>query len=98
MVPIKLTETAISEIINTVEHKNIPSEYGLRVGTKSAGCGVLSYELGFDLKKEDDEEYLINGIKVYIEKRNIMYLIGYTIDFYEGNDARGFTFVKPGEE
>jgi iron-sulfur cluster assembly protein len=32
-----------------------------------------------------------------VEKRHTMYLVGLEVDFYEGADARGFTFVKPEE-
>jgi iron-sulfur cluster assembly protein len=52
--PISLTESAVKEIKNIISEKNIPAEYGLRVGVKGGGCSGLSYILGFDLQKEND--------------------------------------------
>ncbi|MHA7129007.1 HesB/IscA family protein [Algoriphagus namhaensis] len=94
IIPIKITEKAETEIRNIIETKNIPKDYFLRVGVKGGGCGGMSYALGFDKPKEADEKMEINGIPVLIEKRHVMFLMGMNIDFYEGEDARGFTFVN----
>jgi len=94
MIPIKITEKAELEIKNIMTHKNIPTDYSLRVGVKGGGCGGMSYALGFDKAKEEDESMEISGIPVLIEKKHIMFLMGMQIDFFEGEDARGFTFVN----
>ena len=94
MIPISLSRKAIEEVKQTLTQKNIPSGYGLRVGVQGAGCAGVSYILGFDQKSEKDMEYDLEGIPVYVAKKDIMYLLGMEVDFYEGNDARGFTFVK----
>ena len=78
-----------------MEKKNIPEGYGLRVGMRGGGCGGMSYMLGFDKSKEGDLTYELDGIPVMVEKKHTMYLIGLQVDFYEGSDAKGFTFVKP---
>lgn len=94
--PVKLTEKAIAEVRNIMENKSIPDGYGLRIGVKGGmGCAGLGYMLGFDKPKEGDINYSIEGIPVHIEKRQTMYLIGLQVDFYEGSDARGFTFINP---
>lgn len=96
--PVTLTEAAQREVKNILEHKNIPVEYGLRIGIKgSGGCAGFSYLLGFDKKKDSDVSYKVGSIPVYVEKRHTMYLLGLEVDFYEGADARGFTFVKADE-
>jgi len=82
-----------------MEKKNIPPEYGLRVGIKGMGCGgSTSYLLGFDKPKEKDKCYTIDSIPVYIEKGHMMYLIGQEIDYYEGSHATGFRFITPAQE
>ena len=81
-----------------MSHKNIPDDYGLRVGIRGAGCAGISYILGFDKQKEKDNAYSIEGIPVYIDKKDFMYLIGLEVSFYNGDDARGFTFVKPADK
>ncbi|WP_200974213.1 iron-sulfur cluster assembly accessory protein [Echinicola sp. 20G] len=95
LIPITITEKAQEEIKSIMEHKNIPSDYSLRVGVKGGGCGGMSYALGFDKSKDGDEQFELEGIPVLIEKKHVMFLMGMQVDFYEGNDARGFTFVNP---
>lgn len=96
--PVTLTEQAIKEVRNIMVNKNIPKDYALRIGIKgSGGCAGFNYLLGFDKKKDTDLEYELSGIPVLVEKRHTMYLLGLEVDFYEGADARGFTFVKAGE-
>ncbi|CAN5448635.1 hypothetical protein BH23BAC1_BH23BAC1_06760 [soil metagenome] len=93
--PVSITEKAVNEIKKIMQNKSIPEEYGLRVGIKGGGgCSGVSYVLGFDKLKESDVAYEISKIPVFIEKKHTMYVIGMEIDFYEGADARGFTFVN----
>jgi iron-sulfur cluster assembly protein len=98
MLPIKISDKALQEIKDTIANKNIPSGYGLRVGVKGAGCAGVSYVLGFDQKASGDAEYELEGVRVYVAKKDTMFLIGMEVDFYEGNEARGFTFIKPDEK
>lgn len=98
IVPISISTSAAKEIRNIFKTKNIPEEYGLRVGIKGAGCGGAAMMLGFDKQKEGDAQYDIEGIPVFIEKRHTMYVIGKEIDFYEGSEARGFVFVDAKEK
>lgn len=94
--PVSITSKAVEEIKEILANKNIPSDYGLRIGISGGGgCGGMSFILGFDHKKEGDMEYVVDDITVYIEKKHTMYLLGMKVDFYEGADARGFTFIKP---
>lgn len=93
-IPVSISPEAVREIKHIMQHKNIPANYGLRVGIRGAGCSGVSYVLGFDKQKEQDNAYEVEGIPVYVEKKHLMYLIGLEITFYDGEDARGFTFVK----
>ena len=95
--PVTLSSTAANEVLNIMKTKNIPADYGLRIGMKGGGgCGAgMSHMLGFDLKKEGDVAYESEGITIYIEKKHLMYLIGLQVDFYDRADARGFSFVNP---
>lgn len=89
---VTISTKASAEIRKIMETKNIPADYGLRVGVRGGGCGV-SLIIGFDRRKESDLVYDIEGIPVFIDKKHTMYLIGKQVDFYEGADARGFVFV-----
>jgi iron-sulfur cluster assembly protein len=95
MNPVTISEKAVEEIKKIMQNKNVPEDYGLRVGIKGGGgCSGVSYLLGFDRIKDNDVAYEISNIPVFIEKKHTMYVIGMEIDFYEGADARGFTFVN----
>jgi iron-sulfur cluster assembly protein len=61
---------------------------------KGGGCGVTLI-IGFDKKKETDHAYFIDDIPVYVDRKHTMFIIGKEVDFYEGEDARGFVFRTP---
>ena len=90
--PISITQRAQEEIKNILTKKGIPEDYQLRVSVKGAGCGV-SFKLGFDTKKENDEEFTVGDIPVLVRKHEMMFLIGKQIEFYDETDGRGFLFV-----
>jgi iron-sulfur cluster assembly protein len=96
--PVTISARAATEIRKIMETKNIPPEYGLRIGIKGGGCGGAALMLGFDKKKEADQEFIISDITVYIDKKHTLYLIGKEVDFLENENARGFMFVDPGKE
>jgi iron-sulfur cluster assembly protein len=93
--PVSFTEGAVKELNKLVDQQEISPELGLRVGVEGGGCSGMNYILGFDQKKDGDQEYLIDGIKVYMHKAHGLYLAGMQIDFQDGLNARGFTFNNP---
>ena len=93
--PIKLTDRAASEVRRIVANKQIPGDYGLRVGVKGGGCSGMSYVLGFDKKRDHDLEFSEQDIVVFMDKRHGLYLMGTSIDYHDGLDARGFVFDNP---
>lgn len=93
--PVTLTEGAVKELKKISEQQEITADFGLRVGVEGGGCAGMNYILGFDQKKEGDSEYIIAGIKVFMNKAHGLYLAGMEIDFQNGLNARGFTFNNP---
>ncbi len=93
--PIQLTEGAVSQLKRIMEEQQVPESYGLRVGVKGGGCSGFSYVLGFDEKKEKDEEYTVSGFRIFMEKAHAIYLLGMEIDWVEGLQHRGFQFNNP---
>ncbi len=55
----------------------------------------MSYLLGFDRKREYDLEFEVEGIPIYMDRRHGLYLMGTTIDYHDGLNARGFVFNNP---
>ncbi|WP_242927761.1 HesB/IscA family protein [Pontibacter vulgaris] len=93
--PITLTEKALAEVKNIMQEKNVPAEYGLRIGVQGGGCSGMSYLLGFDKAKEADEVYNVEGISLIMDKKHAMYVLGMEVDFQDGLNARGFVFNNP---
>ena len=56
----------------------------------------LMYKLDFDGEiKEDDKVFEDKGVKILVDKKSILYLIGTTLDFSDGLNGKGFQFVNP---
>lgn len=93
--PITLTEKAQQELKRIKSEQNISDEHGLRVGVKGGGCSGFTYVLGFDVKKEEDEEFDLNGLRVIMNRAHGLYLTGMEIDWVDGLNNRGFSFNNP---
>ncbi len=93
---ISLTVKAEEEIRTIIRENEIPETYGLRIGVKGGGCSGLTYSLGFDAeKRENDEELILNGIRIYIDAKSLFYLEGTQLDFTDGLSGKGFVFNNP---
>jgi len=96
--PVKLTAGAIRELQRIRTDQNVPADHGLRVGVKGGGCSGFTYILGFDVVKENDNIFEIDGMKVVMTKAHGIYLVGMEIDYVDGLNNRGFTFNNPNAE
>jgi iron-sulfur cluster assembly protein len=68
----------------------------VRVGVKGGGCSGLMYELDFDTNVlEGDQVFEDNGIKVVVDKKSFLYLVGTELDYTGGLNGNGFVFVNP---
>ncbi len=93
--PLTFTEGAIKELKKLMEQQELSENFGLRVGVEGGGCAGMNYVLGFDQRKEGDQEYMIQDIRVFMNKAHGLYLVGMEVDFQDGLNARGFTFNNP---
>ena len=91
---IQLTDIAIAEVKRMHEKEN-RGEQGLRVGVKGGGCSGLSYFMNFDLKKDKDNEFDFEGMKVYVDPKSLLYLKGTTLDYVDSLQEKGFRFINP---
>lgn len=68
----------------------------VRVGVKSGGCSGLSYDLKFDKEQQDNDKiFEDNDIKIIVDKKSFLYLVGTTLDFSGGLNGTGFVFKNP---
>ena len=73
-----------------------PNTDFVRVGVKSGGCSGLSYDLKFDKAQiEEDKVFEDNGVKIIVDKKSFLYLIGTTLDYSGGLNGTGFVFNNP---
>lgn len=94
---IKVTEDAknkISQLMNE-EGFDVAQDY-VRVGVKSGGCSGLSYELKFDSDlEENDKMFEDNLVKIIVDKKSFLYLVGTTLEYSGGLNGKGFVFNNP---
>ncbi len=93
--PVTFTDGAVKELFKLKDQQELNEDFGLRIGVEGGGCAGMNYILGFDQKKDGDQEYDIEGIRVFMHKAHGLYLAGMQIDFQDGLNARGFTFNNP---
>lgn len=90
--PVHISDRAKSEIRETLSANKIPDSYGLRVGLRGGACSATLL-LGFDTSSATDQVYSVGGIKVIIDRRHLMYVLGVTIDYEENEAGQGFTIT-----
>jgi len=94
---IKVSETAKKKVFElmTDDGFNPTTDY-VRVGVKSGGCSGLSYDLNFDNSRaEEDKVFEDNGVKIIVDKKSFLYLIGTTLEYSGGLNGTGFVFNNP---
>ena len=92
---IKISDSARDRLLLLLDKKEDKNSY-VRVGVESGGCSGLSYKLDFDnAKKEDDELIEDNEIRLLVNKKSFLYLVGTTLEFSDGLNGKGFVFNNP---
>jgi iron-sulfur cluster assembly protein len=92
---ITVTDNAKKQAIRLMEDEGKEGLF-IRVGVQGGGCSGLMYQLTFDNQDlEGDKSFEDNGIKVVVDKKSYLYLIGTTLDFSGGLNGKGFVFQNP---
>ncbi|XP_047359287.1 iron-sulfur cluster assembly 1 homolog, mitochondrial [Vespa velutina] len=89
-----LTPNAVKKIKEILDNK---SEYiGLKVGVKQRGCNGLSYTLDYAKEKSQlDEEVVQDGVRIIIDKKAQLSLLGTEMDYIENKLSSEFVFNNP---
>ena len=94
---ITITDKAVSrikEIMSSAEQSTI----GVRIGVKSGGCAGMSYIMEYAKDIKPNEEVIEDkGVKVLIDPRAIMYLLGTEMDYKKEELSSTFVFNNPNE-
>ncbi len=94
---IKVSDTAKKKVVDLMTESgfNADTDY-VRVGVKSGGCSGLSYELDFDNQANDtDKVFEDNSVRIIVDKKSFLYLVGTTLEYSGGLNGKGFVFNNP---
>lgn len=94
---IRVSDTAKKKVIALMSEGGFDaSKDFVRVGVKSGGCSGLSYELNFDQQKTDtDKVFEDNSIRIIVDKKSFLYLVGTILEYSGGLNGKGFVFNNP---
>ena len=94
---IKVSDTAKNKGVERMNDDGFnPTTDFIRVGVKSGGCSGLSYDLKFDKQQQEgDKVFEDNGVRIIVDKKSFLYLIGTTLDYSGGLNGTGFVFNNP---
>ena len=94
---IKVSDTAKKKVVELMTDGGFDAAADfVRVGVKSGGCSGLSYDLDFDnTQKESDKIFEDNNVKIIVDKKSFLYLVGTTLEYSGGLNRKGFVFNNP---
>lgn len=93
-----ITEAAAERIKVLLDGRGKPS-HGIRIGIRSKGCTGLSYALEFaDEAGPYDDVIEAHGVKVLIDPKAVMFILGSQMDYVEDKLSSGFVFQNPNEK
>ncbi|MDM9630007.1 HesB/IscA family protein [Robiginitalea aurantiaca] len=97
---IKVSDTARQKVLTLMQEEGFDGTVDyVRVGVKSGGCSGLSYELGFDREiGETDKIFEDNAVRIIVDKKSFLYLVGTTLEYSGGLNGKGFVFNNPNAE
>ena len=93
-----ITDAAAERVKALLDRRGKPSA-GIRIGVRTKGCSGLSYTLEFaDSQQPMDEVVETGGIKLLIDPKASLFLIGTEMDYAEEKLKSGFVFKNPNEK
>ena len=94
---IKVSTQAREQVMQMMQSDGYDvSDSFVRVCVKSGGCSGLSYELKFDNALGDDDKlFEDNNVRIVVDKKSFLYLVGTTLEYSGGLNGKGFVFNNP---
>jgi iron-sulfur cluster assembly protein len=92
-----LTDAAAARVNEIIAGSEKPI-VGVRVGVKNGGCAGMSYTMEFaEAAAPHDEVIEDKGVKVLIDPKAVLFLLGARMDFKTDRLSAGFVFENPNE-
>jgi len=94
---IQVSDTAKAKVISLMSEDGTSlAESFVRVGVESGGCSGLSYKLSFDKQQsEGDKLFEDKGVRILVDKKSFLYLVGTVLEYSGGLNGKGFVFNNP---
>jgi iron-sulfur cluster assembly protein len=93
---IEVTTEAAGQIRSLLTEDGKLSSHGLRMKVVGGGCSGLQYQLSFDdVVREIDSEIEYEGVRVIVDEKSALYLVGSRLHFVDTLQESGFKIENP---
>lgn len=92
-----VTQAAADRVQEIIENSDKPIA-GLKIGVKNGGCAGMEYTLDYAETIEDSADVIEDqGIKIVIDPKAILFLLGTEMDYEVSKLSSGFVFNNPNQ-
>lgn len=93
---VTVTESAAAQIKRLLDAEGKAASHALRMKVVGGGCSGLQYQLSFDPnRKENDSEIESAGVRLVVDEKSALYLVGTTLDYVDSLMESGFKIQNP---
>ena len=93
-----LADSAVDRLKKLLAERQTP-QAGLRIAVKGGGCSGLAYHMEWaEQPKERDKVFERDGVRVFVDPKSYLYLMGTELIFEETMMASGFRLRNPNEK
>lgn len=93
---IEVTTEAAQRIKGLLSEDGKAETHSLRMKVVGGGCSGLQYQLSFDdVVRENDTEIEVEGVRVIVDEKSALYLVGTRLDFVDTLQESGFKIENP---
>ena len=93
-----ITDNAVQKAKEIRSRMNKPNDWPLHIGLQGGGCSGFKYQIDFIEPPEDESLYHViekPDLRMLVDKKSYIFLIGTEIDYEETIMSSGFTFNSP---
>lgn len=91
---VNVSEKAAKQMLKSLTKRG--KGLGVRLGVKTSGCSGMAYTMEFvDEADPNDEVFESFGVKLFVNKKDMVYLDGTNLDFVKEGLQEGFKFDNP---
>ena len=93
---VTVTESAAQQIKRLLDQEGKLASHALRLKVVGGGCSGLQYQLAFDDQlRENDAEVEASGVRLVVDEKSALYLVGTTLDYVDTLMESGFKIQNP---